>query len=106
MTTISKSWLRTHGVDGPDEDVVALAEQTEAALEYRVGISLLELLTEEQAEAFEELLDNGAPEKERLAFLDERTPGYKEVVRQETEALKQNIANADDPGEYIRNLKT
>jgi hypothetical protein len=79
--TITTSWLRALGVDVPEEDLPALANHAEAALELRVGTSIVETLTEDELQEFEGLIEQGASEAERLQWLEENAPEYKRTVR-------------------------
>ncbi|MGB4800899.1 MAG: DUF5663 domain-containing protein [Candidatus Saccharimonadales bacterium] len=96
MQTIDRKWLEKTGVDFtdlPDEDAGTLINKTLAELELRVGNVLASKFTDEQIREFEKLLeDNG----DTLGWLEKNYTDYPLVVRDESEALADEIHASKD----------
>lgn len=60
-------------------------------LEMKVGQDLTKLMSDKQLDEFEALMDAGANEDERLAWLEENYPDYQVVVEDVYNQLKSEL---------------
>lgn len=81
--------------DMPDDEKEAFLDYVYAELKLRVGAELSTELSDEQLEQFEKLL-NGGDQEAAVAWLETHCPNYKEVVKQELDRLKEEIAASRD----------
>lgn len=75
----------------PEEEKKALLGHIFETLEMRVGMKLAERMTNEQLDEFEGFLDRG-DDPGVLKWLESNFPDYKQVVADELEKLRSEIA--------------
>lgn len=94
MYKLDDDFLRELGLGAlPDEEKKAMLAHVYETLQMRVGIKLTERMTDAQLDEFEGLLDGG-DEPGALHWLESNFPNYKQVVAEELEKLRQEIAAA------------
>ena len=72
------------------EEKQQLREQLAGLIQERLAVRLTEVLTEEQAEQFSNLMDKDG-EAEAFKYLEEVFPQYGELVAQEVERARQEL---------------
>lgn len=81
MFKLDDDFLRDCGLAGlPAEHRPSLLETVYLDLELRVGTAISAAVSPAQLAAFEELMDRGAPDQEKQAWLEANVPDYKEAV--------------------------
>lgn len=96
MFNLDDDFLQSLGLGGlPDDQKQAFLQHLYEELELRVGTRLSEGMSDEQLSQFEKLIDSN-DEQGALKWLETNRPNYKDVVAEELEKLKQEVAgNAD-----------
>lgn len=103
MIRIDDNMLKDLGLDDlPEEEKQKLLLHIYETLEMRVGMSLAKQMSDEQLDEFEQIIDAAEEEgdgedmdsetqKQALTWLEQNFPGYKQVVSEELEKLKDEI---------------
>lgn len=93
--TIDKQWLQDNGIEANHPDVESLVEVVNTEWEMRVGYSIAELLSEAQIDEFEAI----EAEDAQIEWLENVYPEYPDTVAEISEALADELKNAEDkPG--------
>lgn len=96
MYQFDDKFLQDLGLGGmPDDQKQAFLQHLYEELELRVGTRLSEGMTDEQLGEFEKLIDAN-DQAGALKWLETHRPNYKQVVAEELEALKQEVASNKD----------
>lgn len=103
MIRIDDNMLKDLGLDSlPEEEKQKLKLHIYETLEMRVGMSLAKQMSDEQLDEFEQIIDAAEEEhgedemdaqtqQQALTWLEQNFPGYKKVVADELEKLKNEI---------------
>lgn len=92
MTTITTDTLHDLGIHKSEAEEAALIEHFTATLQERVGMTILDLLDDEQATQLLELTEKDEPD-ETTAWLQLTIPEYPEIVEAEYEILLGELAD-------------
>jgi hypothetical protein len=96
MFQLDDKFLQDLGLGGlPDDQKGAFLQHLYEELELRVGTRLSEGLSDDQLKEFEKLID-AKDEAGALRWLETNRPNYKQVVAEELENLKQEVAANKD----------
>ncbi len=94
MFQIDDNFLASLGLANlPQEEKDKMKAHIYETLEMRVGMTLASNMTEAQLDEFEQLM-NKNDEEGALKWLETNFPNYRQVVADELEKLKQEIAGA------------
>jgi hypothetical protein len=105
LKKIDQAWLSDNGVSYDPQQLRKLARKANDILEWRVGVKISELLTDDELAEFEDMVARGTGEEENLAWLEKTVPGYKKVVQTENAKLKRQILRHEDKMSYLSSLK-
>jgi hypothetical protein len=96
MFSLDDDFLQSLGLGSlPDDQKQAFLQHLYEELELRVGTRLSEGMSDDQLAAFEKLIDNN-DEQGALKWLETNRPNYKDVVAEELEKLKTEVAGNRD----------
>ncbi|HKX73754.1 MAG TPA: DUF5663 domain-containing protein [Candidatus Saccharimonadales bacterium] len=96
MFNLDEDFLQSLGLGGlPDDQKQAFLQHLYEELELRVGTRLSEGMSDDQLAEFEKLIDAN-DEQGALKWLEANRPNYKDVVSEELEKLKQEVASNTD----------
>ncbi len=96
MFQLDDNFLQSVGLGNmPADQKDAFLEHLYEELELRVGTRLSEGMSDEQLAAFEKLIDAN-DEAGALTWLETNRPDYKQVVAEELEKLRQEVAANKD----------
>lgn len=96
MFNLDDDFLQSLGLGGlPDDQKQAFLQHLYEELELRVGTRLSEGMSDDQLAEFEKLIDAN-DEQGALHWLEANRPNYKDVVADELEKLKQEVASNRD----------
>lgn len=96
MFNLDEDFLQSLGLGGlPDDQKQAFLQHLYEELELRVGTRLSEGMSDDQLAEFEKLIDAN-DEPGALKWLEANRPNYKDVVAEELEKLKQEVASNTD----------
>lgn len=95
-----KRWLKEAGVNLPEHRLERVASKLARELELRVGNIITDELTDEQMDAFEDVLTEAS--RRQAEWLQENYPSYAEVVANEAEQLHKEIVSAKNPAVLIK----
>lgn len=96
MFQFDDKFLEELGLGGmPDDQKQAFLQHLLEELELRVGTRLSEGMSDEQLGDFEKLIDAG-DQAGALKWLETNRPNYKEVVAEELDKLKKEVAESKD----------
>ena len=77
----------------PEQDRVSLLNHIYETLEMRVGVRLADQMSNEQLEEFEKYFD-AKDDQGAFKWLETNFPNYKEIVQEEFDKLKQEVAQS------------
>ena len=94
MLKIDDNLLQEIGLAGlPDSEKNSLLKHIYETLEMRVGMRLADQMTNEQLDEFERYFE-AKDDAGAFAWLESNFPNYKDIVQQEFDKLKQEVAGA------------
>ena len=94
MLKIDNNLLQEIGLAGlPDSEKNSLLKHIYETLEMRVGMRLADQMTNEQLDEFERYFE-AKDDAGAFAWLESNFPNYKDIVQQEFDKLKQEVAGA------------
>ena len=77
----------------PEQEKVSLLNHIYETLEMRVGVRLADQMSNEQLEEFEKYFD-AKDDQGAFRWLETNFPNYKEIVQEEFDKLKQEVAQS------------
>ena len=91
---IDHDLLQELGLGGlPEQEKVSLLNHIYETLEMRVGVRLADQMSNEQLEEFEKYFD-AKDDQGAFRWLETNFPNYKEIVQEEFDKLKQEVAQS------------
>lgn len=94
MLKIDNNLLQEIGLAGlPDSEKASLLKHIYETLEMRVGVRLAEQMTNEQLDEFERYFE-AKDDAGAFAWLESNFPNYKDIVQEEFDKLRQEVAAA------------
>lgn len=95
MNLITTDTLHELGIHKSADDGKALIEHFQATLNERVGLTIMDVLNDEQATRLIELTEAGN-QMETTAYLNSEIPEYSQIIQNEYDILMGEMAeNAD-----------
>lgn len=79
-TTITKEQLNSIGIDLPDDEMAALIEHTESAINERIGEEIIDSLDDDQLKEFVGMQDRNTPAEQIEQWIIERVDDYQEII--------------------------
>ncbi len=90
---INKNIVTTLGINNlPVEQQKEAMERLGAIVYQEVMLRVLDILSEEDKDAFEKLIEKDSNPESMFAFLSEKVPNLDEIVREEAEKLREESA--------------
>ena len=94
MIQINDNLLKEIGLDSlPQEERKSLLNHIYETLEFRVGMRLADQMTSQQLDEFEKYFE-AKDDKGAFNWLETNFPNYKEIVQQEFDKLKAEVAQS------------
>ena len=95
---IDESWVRDLGIDKSKLDLEKLANKVEGELELRVGLEIMDNLSDEQIKAFKKISND---ETGSLDWLKENYPDFQQVVKTQYDELLEELRESKDKVAHI-----
>ncbi|MDB5181990.1 MAG: uncharacterized protein JWP13_753 [Candidatus Saccharibacteria bacterium] len=95
MNLITTATLHDLGIHKSDDEEQVLVEHFETTLNERVGMTVIDLLDDDQAKHLMELSKNGDQE-ETTAWLQKNIPEFEQIAQDEYDILLGELAESAD----------
>jgi ABC-type sugar transport system substrate-binding protein len=93
FNTINNNIIKTLGIDTlPEEQQKEAMEKMGAIVYQEVMLRVLDIMTEEDKDAFEKLLENNPDPEAMFAFLGSKVPNIEAIVAEEAEKFRTESA--------------